>query len=373
MADTESETEAGGYGSGSEKSLPSLVGSFSSSDTDSDEEDYRQLEAQERARDAPPADSRTLADVLAATTSRRRGSLQQAARQQGVWEQAVRRLSAGLAAPLSSLAEDPVRTDSATRAVRSTNTAARRHVRETRETRSNSDSDESLPELVASSMSSAQDSDDDEPRRARNSNNRTEPFAAAPMFIQRQRDDYGFVHSNGQSIPSTQYPASTATRPVDPPFEAGSRNNARVRSTSQSLWNSDAAPRAGFQASRPGMPQMHVQMVGGNGGTLWMDGGGMTNNVRSGGRGGAGARAGRPANLTLRLGPMGVLSAIMGSQLQLDGNSEVFGDIRDMPLDPILQVLQASFNLPPLRKPEVCQDALESVLIVRARHSYLYP
>jgi len=36
-----------------------------------------------------------------------------------------------------------------------------------------------------------------------------------------------------------------------------------------------------------------------------------------------------------------------------------------MPLDPILQVLQASFNLPPQRKPEVSTEALESVLLVK--------
>ena len=75
----------------------------------------------------------------------------------------------------------------------------------------------------------------------------------------------------------------------------------------------------------------------------------------------------------MRPGPMDLLSSILGSSLQLDGNSEVFGDIRDMPLDPILQVLQASFNLPPQRKPEVCQDALENVLIVCARLTYLNP
>lgn len=300
--------------------LPTLVNS-SSSETDSDEDDYRQLEQWGDARPGVQSPSE--------------------------------------ASPLSSLAASPGSAPSA-----GLPAAGVAHASGARDGRREYSSD-SLPELVNTSSSEDASSSDSEdrnrrnvrPRRAGNtpssaparrpdsprdfgslsnihgvSNNRHQP---APM---RDGSSFFALADHRPGRPVTIDMIGGGTRDGDGGYRRSSQDGYQMR------WNSAVGSR---QAHHPPEPraQAVLQVVG------LEDMGG--DNLGQGGE----RRA---------LGPMDLLSSILGIQrLRLDPSSEAFADMRDIPLDPIMQVLQASFNLPPQRKPKVCQDALSSVLVVR--------
>ena len=334
MSDNTSE-EGGG-----EETMPQLVAS-SSSETDSDEEDYRQLEAP-----ASPAPSAV--------------------------ERGVARRDREPAAPV---ARDPIYDSDAS----------------------------SLPQLV---VSSSNDSDSDQesgaqrgaqrgasptrslPRRRRVQSvtgppNVSQPHSEGPppstssdgftygrrslrnrsmsYTPSRRRDDQTWHRNVGRAAPpliprlshaaarlrAAPYDFSTSVRPqaLYPSISSFYRNS----------WN-----------SAPGAAQAHA---GGTGAQGTGEGVQMGWDIDAGATqsGAPDTGSGVQMNGSRLQGPSNLLSSILGLQELHPGGVEIIGfdDIRDMPLDPILQVLQASFNTPPPRKPAVYDEALDCVLPVK--------
>ena len=334
MSDNTSE-EGGG-----EETMPQLVAS-SSSETDSDEEDYRQLEAP-----ASPAPSAV--------------------------ERGVARRDREPAAPV---ARDP-----------------------------NSDSDaSSLPQLV---VSSSNDSDSDQesgaqrgaqrgasPTRSLPQRRRVQPVTGAPNVSQphsegplRSTSSDGFTYGRrslrNRSMsytPSRRRDDQTWHRNVGraapPLIPRLSHAAARLRaapydfSTSvrpQALYPSISSFYRNSWNSAPGAAQAHA---GGTGAQGTGEGVQMGWDIDAGATqsGAPDTGSGVQMNGSRLQGPSNLLSSILGLQELHPGGVEIIGfdDIRDMPLDPILQVLQASFNTPPPRKPAVYDEALDCVLPVK--------
>ena len=334
MSDNTSE-EGGG-----EETMPQLVAS-SSSETDSDEEDYRQLEAP-----ASPAPSAV--------------------------ERGVARRDREPAAPV---ARDP-----------------------------NSDSDaSSLPQLV---VSSSNDSDSDQesgaqrgaqrgasPTRSLPQRRRVQPVTGAPNVSQphsegplRSTSSDGFTYGRRSlrnrsmsHTPSRRRDDQTWHRNVGraapPLIPRLSHAAARLRaapydfSTSvrpQALYPSISSFYRNSWNSAPGAAQAHA---GGTGAQGTGEGVQMGWDIDAGATqsGAPDTGSGVQMNGSRLQGPSNLLSSILGLQELHPGGVEIIGfdDIRDMPLDPILQVLQASFNTPPPRKPAVYDEALDCVLPVR--------
>ena len=244
------------------------------------------------------------------------------------------------------------------------------------------DSTDSVPDLVNSSSSEDADSDEEflygrnvRPRRAGN-----EPSAprVPPPRIPRPDTPRSYsqaTRGNGMANqshglyaanPATQRIPLSASRPAPTarsqgPIHASATpdmgaQNLRQHHGYRSRWNSAAASRQGHQ-SEARAAQAVIQV-----GTGAVQVVGLDDLVGGDGFRQDGTRQG--------LGAIDFLSSILGMQgLGLDPNSEGMADIRNMPLDPIWQVLQASFNLPPQRKPKLDQEALVNVMLVRISDS----
>ena len=302
--------------------LPTLINS-SSSETDSDEDDYRQLEQREDARPGVQSPSE--------------------------------------ASPPSSLAASPGSAPSA--GLPAAGVAPEAHASAARDVRREYSSD-SLPELVNTSSSENESSSESEDWNRRNVRPRRagDMPSSAPALPPDSPRDFGSL-SNIHGVSNNRYQPAPMShgrsffaqadhrpgRPVTIDMIGGGTSDGRYRRSQNSYqmrWNSAVRSR---QAHHPPEPraQAVLQVVG-------------LEDIAGDNLGQGGERR--------ALGPMDVLSSILGIQglrLGLDPSSDAFADMRDIPLDPIMQVLQASFNLPPQRKPKVCQDALSNVLVVR--------
>jgi len=231
-------------------------------------------------------------------------------------------------------------------------------------------SGDALPDLVASS-SSEESTDDEEPIRRNVRPRHAESFPPGVIAIDMgsplrsayswgadadfQRDASARNNRQSASPLFFQRPAGNAHMPYPHmPFpnmplqgETRTRANTSMHSPYQS-WNSSG----GFPEVAP---RTFVQVLDTQTGQTWPVDQGMPGN--------GGARGGLP-----NLAPVDLLSSILGmglSGMRLDPNSPAAAHMRNMPLDPFLQVLQASFNLPPQRKPLVSTEAYESVLLVK--------
>ena len=249
----------------SDSSLPSLV----ESETDSDEEDYRQLEAQE------------------------------------------------LIITSSSSNENPAISASTSRVGVVTNAAAGEQ-----EAEEDEGSDDDIPSLVDSSSSEDELEENMDVRNVRPRHSAAGPAPSGTGILppSQWRQSGGrtsayqsfntanlqdSVLPNMNFVPSGANTQPVLTMPLRAPGQPSARSNRR---TYQTYWNSatapSVAPRVTWQSS-PGAPMnAEVQMQ---------------------------ASFGAPG--------LNLLSSILGAQFQrLGGTHEFIADIRDMPLDPILQV-----------------------------------
>ena len=263
----------------SDSSLPSLV----ESETDSDEEDYRQLEAQELIITSSSSNENP---AISASTSRVEGVLS--------------------THPLLSSAVLSV-----------TNAAVGE-----REEEEDEGSDDDIPSLVDSSSSEDELEENMDVRNVRPRHSAAGPAPSGTGILPpsqwrqsggRTSAQQSFNTANLQDnvLPNMNFvPSGANTQPVPTmPLRAPGQPSARSnRRTYQTYWNSatapSVAPRVTWQSS-PGAPMnAEVQMQ---------------------------ANFGAPG--------LNLLSSILGAQFQrLGGTHEFIADIRDMPLDPILQV-----------------------------------
>ena len=322
---------------GGEETMPQLVAS-SSTETDSDEEDYRQLEA----------------PVSPAPSAFERGVALRDREPRGSQAQPVTR--------------DP-----------------------------NSDSDSSsLPQLV---VSYSNDSDSDQESGAQQGASPSRGLPRPPVQSVTGPPNVSQPHSEGpprstggdgfsygrRSLrsrsmsynPSRRRDDQTWHRNVGPPLIPRlSHAAARLRAQAPYDFSTSVHPQALYPSisrfyrnswnSAPGAAQAHAGGTGaqGNGEGVQMGWGIDVGATQSGA---PDTGSGVQMNGSRLQGPSNLLSSILGLQELHPGGVEIIGfdDIRDMPLDPILQVLQASFNAPPPRKPAVSDEALECVLPVR--------
>jgi len=290
-------------------SIPSLVASSSESETDSDEEDYRQLEAQEEASRWEPVRVGPQSRAPTATPSLRAGRV------------------AGTAARSATWPDD----------------SAPWH--------DHNSSDESLPDLVASSSSEGEVTDEDErPRR----NVRPRHSHTPNTDWQRSPSRYGLGRREPGTGRVTIPFSARATRPqwagrgvaeawqeapetMAEPFpraEPSLRANVR-HSNYYSRWNSATwqHPSGAAQAGQHGAGQPQVV-----GAFQVLDGGALFGPFDQGddiviGEGADDFRGFRSVR------PIDLLSSILGSQgLRVDGTSEAF---IDGDFDPIMQVSAA--------------------------------
>ena len=305
-----------------DSSMPSLVGS-SESDTDSDEEDYRQLEEMSSGVTASISSPDAPLSSLAAADS---GDTHDDGSRVSQIQQSIRPRSSN-----NGNDSDESVPELIIRPGFSNN---------------GNDSDESLPELIMSSSSESEGSGDEgsgrnvRPRHAANPSQTNHPSGPVRRDEGNSRQPSSNVSSRtgarNETNANASYRSFGASR-----RETTSRINLRGRNNYQNYWNSEpdsagyadslqrapphapAAPRA----APPGVPMgAIVQVIGGN--ALW---GPIEEDVGNEGE----ERFRREIAGSLPTW----LSSLLGSQgIRLEGTSEGFADIRDLPLDPILQV-----------------------------------